>query len=408
MRCLLLAIACCLTATAAWAQLAVRGETVYTMAGEPVQDGVVLVREGRIESVGPASTVQIPSGYTTLQARVVTPGLIDAHTVVGLAGYLNQIQDQDQIERSDAVQPELRAIDAYNPLERLVSYIRNFGVTTIHTGHAPGALISGQTMIVKTVGGTVDEAVVMPIAMVAATLGAEARAPEGKSPGSRSKAVAMLRSELIKAQEYAWQRENSGEGDGPARDLKSEVLVRVLERELPLLVTVELAQDILTALRLADEFGFRLVLDSAAESYLVLDEIRAAGIEVILHAPMLRHAGEAENASFETPAKLREAGIRFALQSGYESYVPKTRVVLFEAAIAAANGLAPEDALASVTIDAARILAVDGRLGSLEPGKDADLALFDGDPFEYTTHCVGVVINGQPVSEGERLNLEDN
>ena len=132
---------------------------------------------------------------------------------------------------------------------------------------------------------------------------------------------------------------------------------------------------------------------------MLLDEIKAAGVPVIVHPTMYRAFGETENLSFETASKLHKAGIPVALQSGYESYVPKTRVVLFEAAVAAANGLTFDQALATITIDAARILGVDGRVGSLEPGKDGDLALYDGDPFEYTSHCTGVIINGQVVSE---------
>lgn len=380
------------------AQVAVRGETVYTMAGVPLKDAVVLIRDGKIERVGPASEVRIPQGYRTLTAKVVTPGLIDAHTVVGLSGYLNQPHDQDQLERSAAIQPELRAIDAYNPREVLVEYLRSYGITTIHTGHGPGALISGQTMIAKTIGNSVDEAVVKREAMVAATLGNEARAPQG-SPGTRAKMIAMLRTELIKAQEYADKAAKAEKGKEPARDLRLETLARVLKGELPLLVTVERANDILTAIRLGKEFNLKLVLDSVAEAHGVLEEIKASGYPVIVHPTMARPGGDAEALSLETAARLKARGIPFALQSGFEGYVPKTRVVLFEAALAAANGLGMENALESITIGAARLLGIADRVGSLEAGKDGDVALYDGDPFEYTTHCTGVVLNGRVVSE---------
>src|SRR5687768_16713291 len=168
-------------------QLAVTGETVHTMAGQAIRDGVVLIRDGKIEQVGSASAVQIPAGYKIVRAKVVTPGLIDARSVVGLSGYLNQPHDQMQLELSASVQPELRATDAYNARERLVEWLRTFGVTTVHTGHAPGALISGQTMIVKTYGDEVDDAVIVPSAMVAATLGTAGMAQAGKSPGTRAK-----------------------------------------------------------------------------------------------------------------------------------------------------------------------------------------------------------------------------
>ena len=180
------------------------------------------------------------------------------------------------------------------------------------------------------------------------------------------------------------------------------MLARVLNRELPLMVTANRAQDIASVLRLTREFNLRLWLDSAAEAYLLIDEIKAAGVPVIIHPTMYRATRETENLSFETAAKLRQAGIPVALQAGYESYVPKTRVVLFEAALAAANGLTFEQALATITIDAAKILGIDQRVGSLEVGKDGDVAIYDGDPFEYTSHCIGVIIEGAVVSDTPR------
>jgi len=402
-------LACCLAAAAGVAAdpappLAIRGDIVHTMAGPAIRDGVVLLENGKVKQVGPAADVAIPPGTRVIRGAVVTPGLVDAHTVVGLAGFLNQDQDQDQLDKGDPVQPELRAVDSYNPRERLLEWIRGFGVTTIHTGHAPGALVSGQTMVVKTVGETVEEAVLAPVAMVAVTLGDDARpGDDKKSPGTRSKAVAMLRGELVKAREYARKRGLADAEKRPERDLRREVFADVLDGKLPLLVTVNRAADIDSALRVAAEFGIRIVLDSAAEAYLAADRIKAAGVPVILH-PTMRRAGmgETENVGFETAAKLRAAGIPLALQSGYESYVPKTRVALFEAAVAAANGLSTEEALAAITIDAARIIGVADRVGSLQPGRDADVAVFDGDPFEYTSHCTAVVIDGRVVADEPR------
>jgi imidazolonepropionase-like amidohydrolase len=387
--------------------IAIRGDTVHTMAGPAITDGVILIEAGRIRQVGPAADVQIPEGTKLLRGKVVTPGLVDAHTVVGLSGYLNQPQDQDQLDTADPLQPELRAIDAYNPQERLIEWVRGFGITTIHTGHAPGALISGQTMIAKTRGATAEEAVIRPVAMVAVTLGDDARAKgddaEKKSPGTRSKAVAMLRGELVKAQEYVRKRSLADEAKRPDKDLRLEALSKVLAGDWPLLVTADRAADLASALRIADEFKLRIVLDSAAEAYLLTDRIKAAGVPVIVHPTMRRAgAGETENLSFETAATLKKAGIPIALQSGYEGYVPKTRVALFEAALAAANGLSFDEALAAITIDAARIIGAADRVGSLAAGKDGDVAIFDGDPFEYTTHCTGVVIDGVVMSDEPR------
>lgn len=386
--------------------LAIHGDMVHTMAGPPIKDGLVIVAEGKIARVGAAKDVPVPDGARVLRGRVVTPGLVDAHTVVGLTGYLNQEQDQDQLDRGDPLQPELRAIDSYNPRERLIEWVRGFGVTTIHTGHAPGALVSGQTMVVKTLGDTVDEAVVRPAAMIAVTLGDQAR-PGGddpkKSPGTRSKAVAMLRGELVKTLDYVRKQQLPDVDKRPARDLRREAFAEALAGKMPLLVTADRATDIDAALRVAAEFKLRLVLDSAAEAYLLADRIKQAGVPVIVH-PSMRRAGmgETENLSFETAATLRKAGIPVALQSGFEGYVPKTRVALFEAGIAAANGLEFEEALATITIDAARIIGVEDRVGSLQPGRDGDVAVFDGDPFEYTTHCTAVVVNGRVASTEPR------
>jgi imidazolonepropionase-like amidohydrolase len=391
-----------LWSVAAFGQVAVRGEVVHTMAGPPIKDGVVVMRDGKIEQVGPAAQVKIPDGYRVLSAKVVTPGLIDAHTTVGLSGYLNVPGDQDQLERSAPIQPELRAVDAYNVRERLIEWVRGFGVTTIHAGHSPGALVSGQTMVIKTDAESVDKGAIAPTAMIAVNLGAGALAEAGKSPGTRSKQIALLRAELIKAQEYAAKMAAAPEDKRPPRDLRTEMFVRALKREIPLLVTAHRANDMLSALRVAKEFNLRLVLDGAAEAYLIAKEIKESGFPVIIHPTMFRSAGEAENLSLETAAMLKNLGIPVALQSGYEAYVPKTRVILFEAGVAAANGLSFPDALALITIDAAKILGVAERVGSLEVGKDGDAALFDGDPFEYASHTVGVVINGKVVSAEPR------
>lgn len=394
-----------LLASPALAQLAVLGEHVHTMSGPGViRQGVVLINpQGKIDRVGPASDIAIPEGWKTIKAAVVVPGLIDARSSVGLSGLLNQRHDQDQLETSTAIQPELRAIDAYNPNDPLVEWVRSLGVTTLHTGHAPGELISGQTCLVKTAGTTLERSLLRETAALSATLGDGAR--RDNSPGTRAKMISMLREQFIKAQEYQRARDKaapaSAAGENkpptpPARDLRMEALCRALSGEIPFMVNAQRAQDISAALRLADEFKLRLILEGGSESYLLIDALKAARVPVLVHPPMARAYGELENASMSTPRTLRDAGIDVAFQAGFEGYVPKTRVVLFEAAIAVRHGMSPDDALASLTIIPARILGIEGRVGAIAQGLDADLALFDGDPFEYSTHCVGTVIDGKP------------
>jgi len=381
------------------ADLAIRGETVYPVSGPPIGDGVVLVADGRIAWVGPASEATIPAGVEVLAATAVTPGFVDVHSVVGLAGIYNssegQVQDQDQLETSDPVQPELRAVDAFDAREPLIDWVRSLGVTTLHTGHGPGAVISGQTLIAKTRGDTVDEAVVRPAVAVAATLGSGISG-EFKSPGTRAKTAAMLREALVAAEGY---RDRLDGEKPPDRDLGLETLVKVLDGELALMVTAHTATDIATALRIQREFGLRLWLDGAAEAYRMIDEIRAAGVPVLLHPTMARAVRDARNLAMDTAATLAVADVEFAIQSGFESYVPKTRVVLFEAQAAVHAGLDPTDALEAITLSPARILGLEDRVGSLDPGKDADLVLFDGDPFEYTSQVCTVLIEGEVVSD---------
>jgi len=381
------------------AQIAVWGDTIYTMAGEKIVNGIILIKDGKIEKVGLQNEITVPADYKKIAGKIVTPGLIDAHSVVGLSGIYNYEHDQDQLEKSDAIQPELRAFDAYNMREKLVGFVRNLGITTLHTGHGPGALASGQTMMVKTFGETLKDVIVDSVTTVSFTLGSDVSS-NYKKPGTRSKGVAMLREEFIKAKDYIEKIKNAKEEKKPSRDLKLEILAKVLSGEVLAMFTVQRAPEIMTALRLQQEFGFKLILDGAAESYILINEIKEIPLRgIILHPTMVRNYGDTKNVSLETAATLKKEGITFALQSGYEGYVPKTRIVLFEAAIANANGLPFEDALATITINAAKILGIEDRVGSIETGKDADIVLFDDNPFEYTSHVCTVIINGKIVKE---------
>ncbi len=389
--------------------LLVHGEIIHTMAGDAIRDGYVLIKDGRIAAIGRSSDYEPDGTETVLKSTVVTPGIVDARTCVGLAGHLNIPHDQDELDRGAPLQPHLRAIDAYNPHERLVEWVRGFGVTTVHTGHAPEALVSGQTMIVKTTGNRVDDITLKPVAMISCSM--SDTAIHENNPGTRAKASALLRQKLLDTRHYIDKKNKPAkiDEDGEDKDSKSqrrnlelESLASVLSGETPLLIHAHKARDIANALRLREEFNIPIVLDGASESYMLIEEIKDADVPVFIHPTMIRPYGERENLSFETASKLIDAGIPVAMQSGYESYVPRTRVVLYEAGMAAANGCDFDDALAMITITPAKILGVDDRVGSLEVGKDGDLAMYDGDPFEWTTHCTGVVIDGEIVANTPR------
>jgi imidazolonepropionase-like amidohydrolase len=376
-----------------FSQTAIIGETVYTMAGPTLTNGVILIENGKITRVGTADQVRIPKNYTVHRAKVVTPGLIDGRSVVGLSGKLNIPADQQQLEKSAPIQPELRAIDAYDSDEELIHYLRKQGITTLHTGHAPGALISGQTMIAKTKRGNLDEVTLVPAKMLAITLGHEV-SHNYTSPGTTAKGMAMIREELIKAQSYRSKMASEDITKRPERNLRLEALAKLLDGEYQGLIHANRAVDIQAAFRLAKEFKFPLVLDGAAEIYLFLDELKASGAKLILHPTMTRAYGDQKNINLETAARLAQNDIPFSLQSGFEAYVPKTRVVRYEAATAVTYGLPLEEALKTITIYPARILGLDQKIGSLEVGKDADLVLYDGNPLEHLTHVCKVFIDG--------------
>jgi len=399
-------IACLNAPATAGDIIAVKSKRIHTVSGRIIENGVVVCVDGKIAAIGDSATVVIPEGAQVHEAEVVLPGLIDVRTCVGLSGLLNASQDSDQIEGSNPLQPELRAIDAYNGKDELVEYLRGYGVTTIHTGHAPGELISGQTLIAKTHGNTIEAALIVDGRAVCTTLAETAKKSGKASPGTRGKQVAMLRQLLIEAGEYRAKlakKPSGGDakpegGDAkpePQRNLKLEAIAAVLDGKKALLITADRAQDIANALRLADEFKIPIWLDSAAEAHELIPEIKKAQVPILLHPTMARASGERENLTFRSASILKESGIPFAIQGGYESYVPKARVILFEAAIAAAHGLSRDAAIEAITLSPAKILGIADRVGSIEVGKDADLALYDGDPLEYTTHCTGVVIDGR-------------
>lgn len=389
----------CLSATIfSNAQVAIKAETIYTVSGNPIKNGVVLVKNGKIENVGTGLT--IPAGYKVYETKVLTPGLIDARSLVGISGAMNIPTDQDQLDKTGPIQPELRAIDAYNPEELLVKVIRDYGVTTIHTGHGVGALVSGQTMIAKTKTGTVESVTIQPLTMLAMTLDPSV-GRNFSSPGTSAKQMSMIRTELMKAQTYQKKQEDKDESKRPAKDLKMEVLSKLLKGDIKALITVNSSKDIMTAIRLAKEFNLKLVLNGAAEAYRLIPQIKESKAEIILHATMARNGGDMVNMTRESAAILTAAGIPVSIESGYEAYVPKTRIVLFEAGQAMVHGLSFDDALKTITLNPAKLLGIDNRVGSIEKGKDADLVLFDGDPFEYLTKVKMVFIDGEVVKEGE-------
>jgi imidazolonepropionase-like amidohydrolase len=381
--------------------LLLKADEVRPVSGPPIADGAVLVRDGVIEAVGPAAEIEVPEGAAIFEGAVLTPGLIDAWTTAGLTGPYNNTGDQDHAERDDPVRPELRALDGYNPDDALVGWIRGFGVTTVHAGPSPGQPVSGRTLLARTTAAPVDEVALVEDAFVVFSLGEGPKQRFGADgAASRMGSAATIRQALAEAAEYR-ERRRLPAGDRPPVDLGMEALVELLDGQRRAIFHAHRADDLLTALRIAEEYELDIALAGGAEAWLVRDRIAAAGAPVLVGPVMSRswRDGEQRNSSFENAGLLADAGVPVAFMSGYEGYVPKVRVVLWEAAVAGANGLGPERTLEALTLGAAQILGIDGETGSLEVGKAADLALFDGDPFEYASHACVVVAAGEVVSD---------
>jgi imidazolonepropionase-like amidohydrolase len=342
--------------------------------------------------------VAIPADVRVFEGAVVTPGLIDTHSVVGLNGLDNVAADQDADERSGANQAGLRAIDGFNPREPGLAWLLRHGVTTVQSGPGEANPIGGLAGVFRTHGTTVEDMTLRFPSALVMTLGEppkETYAEAKTGPLSRMGTAALIRQAFVAARKQAEKKSGKDE-DPPGRDLGTEALLLALRAEIPTLITARRRDDIATALRIAREFSLDLHLADAVDGYLMARELWEAGVPV--HAgPVMERLGPLEtlNASFEGPAILAAAGVPITFQSGYEAYVPKVRVVLFEAAVAAAYGLGPERALRALTSEAAEQLGVADRVGSLESGKDADLVVWDGDPFEYATHVLAVIVRGE-------------
>jgi imidazolonepropionase-like amidohydrolase len=365
-------IAFCAQTSAAQVTLAIRGAKVYPISGPPIERGVLLVANGKIVAVGEEGKIKIPRGATIEDAagKVVMPGIVDSHSHIGIIANPMAEDSGDANESTGPIQPGLRALDAIDPADPNIRMATAGGVTTAN-------IMPGSGNVIDTYG------------------------KKDKAPATRMKTAEIIRHALADAKAYEeksdkWKKEGSDISKQPSRDMKLEALLPVVDGKLPAIFNAYRADDIDTAIRIGNEFHLRYMLASVTEGYLISDTIQRAGVPCLLGPVMQRFESlETANATFENPAILKRAGIPIALMTGLEEYVPKNRILLFEAGIAAANGLGMEGALRAATADAAKILAIDDRVGSLAPGKDADVVLFDGDPFEYTSHVLAVLVGGQ-------------
>jgi imidazolonepropionase-like amidohydrolase len=391
------------------ARYAVRAGQLHTVGKGTITDGVVIVADGKVEAVGRWGDVKVPEGVPVLTAAAVTPGLIDAHTCVPPTGALNLPADQEQDEHSDPNQADLRVLDGFNPNEPLLEFLRREGVTVVRACPGRTNVIAGQAGIFRTYGPSAEKMTVRFPAAILVNLGESPKqAYPNKLPTTRMGTAALLRGALASAQSDLRKRDAAkDEEKRPPRNLKWEALALALEGKVPVIFAAHRADDLDTALRVAKEFNLHAELDLASEAYLMTDRIVAAKVPVVVHPTMQRpSAMETLNTTLGNAAVLAGKKIPLAIGTGFEGYVPKTRVLRHEAGMAMVNGLGFDGALRAVTLDAAKVLGIDDRFGSIEPGKAADLVLYDGDPFEHATHVTHTIQDGRVVwDRGEYLKL---
>ena len=385
--------------------LLLKNGNVMTMAG-PAFVGDVAIENGKIVAVGQSLS------YSDAEVRDVTgmtvmPGIVDPHCHIGMWEDAMGFEGADGNECTNPITPELRAIDAINPYDRCFEEAAAGGVTTCVTGPGSANVIGGQFVAMKTYGDSVDDMVLrFPVAVKAAFGENPKRVYNGKNqtPSTRMATAALMRKALIEAQEYNEKLEK-GKADPekmPERNLGKEILARVIRRELPMKIHAHRADDILTAIRICREFKLRYTLDHCTEGYLITDKLKEAlgeDCEGIIVGPLLtdRSKIELKNLSFKAPKVLEQAGIEYAMMTDHpvtpEQYLPICT------AIAVREGASEEGALKAITINAAKITGIADRVGSIEVGKDADIAVFSGHPFDFRSRCVLTLVNGKVAHE---------
>jgi imidazolonepropionase-like amidohydrolase len=384
---------------------AIVGGRVVPVEGEAAEGGIVLLRDGKIAAVG-GPGLPVPAGADVVDAtgKWVLPGFIDAHAHVGVHEEAEGWAGHDTNERTQPVTAHVRAIDAINPADLGFRDAITGGVLAVNVNPGSANPIGGQTVAIKCWGRTVDEMVLREPAGLKSALGENPKRVYGErneTPSTRLGTAAVIRGAFVAALNYqaklaAAENNPSPERAVVERDLKLEALGRVLRREIPWRQHCHRADDIATAMRMAREFGYELVIDHGTEAYLLADQIAAASIPVVI-GPLLtsRSKVELRNRSLANPGRLAAAGVTIAITTDHP--VVPIHFLIHQATLAVKEGLDPVTALESVTINPARIIGCADRIGSLAVGKDADLVVWSGDPLDVMSRAERAFIGGQQV-----------
>jgi imidazolonepropionase-like amidohydrolase len=384
--------------------LLIKNGTVLTMAGVTYKSGCVLINENKILIVAEKIDESKYNITKTIDAEGlwVMPGIIDAHCHIGITEEKKGFEGDDCNEMTEPITPYIRAIDGINPMDSAFHNAVCSGITSVMVGPGSSNVVGGQFAFIKTTGRSIDHMIVLAPAAMKIAFGENPKTNYNdmeKMPTTRMSIAGMLREEIFKAVQYKKEKDKKSEDFEP--DFKKECWMPVLNREIPLKAHVHRTDDILTAIRIAHEFNLKLTLDHCTEGHLIADEIKQSGFPAIVGPSLAsRNKIEVQNMDFKTAGILSKKGIKVAVTTDH----PVTRIQYLPvcAGFAAKEGLGIEEGLKAITINAAEICNVSHRVGSLEEGKDGDIAIFDGNPMETFTNTIYTLINGEVVYDRKK------
>lgn len=387
---------------------------IKTMEENEYSDGYLKIDQGRITAIGNMSDIQecdlesmkADSGTQVIDAKgnLVMPGIIESHCHMGITEEKKGMEGDDCNETVDPVTPYLRAIDAINPMDDAFHDALKAGITAAMIGPGSANVVGGQFAFIKTHGRCIDKMIVKAPAAMKVAFGENPKvnySGQNVSPVTRMSIAAKLREELTRAREYERKIHENPE---QTPDFHYECWLPVLSGEIPLKAHAHRADDILTAVRIAKEFGLRMTLDHCSEGHLIIEELKEAGFPAIVGPDMAsRNKIEVRNMAFKTAGLLSSNGILTAVTTDHP--VSKIQFLPICAGLAVKEGMSMEDGFRAITINAAKICGVDDRLGSLAVGKDGDIAIFDGNPMEVFTKTLCTIVEGKIVYYDEECGL---
>ncbi len=385
------------------------GGNIKTMAGEEIENGVIHVKNGKIAAIGTLESVPVsPSeGEQVLQVPqgLIMPGIIEAHCHMGITEEKKGMEGDDCNETVNPITPYLRAIDAIHSMDAAFDDAVRAGITAAMIGPGSSNVVGGQFALLKTKGRRVDDLIVKAPAAMKVAFGENPKvnySGQNKSPSTRMAIAGMLRKELSEAVDYRNRKRNAGKkGEYFQEDFTKECWISVLDGEIPLKAHVHRVDDIFTAIRIAKEFHLKMTLDHCSEGHLIAEELAREGFPAIVGPDLTsRNKIEVQNMDFKTAGILNRAGVMTAITTDHP--VSQIQYLPICAGLAVKAGLALEEGYKAITLYPAIICGVQDRLGSLEVGKDADIAIFDGNPMEIFTKTLYTIIDGKIVYDASK------